>query len=225
MIFPAGTGTNGQYSVATVPDPLHFTFIVTNSARQTQNSMTIYPLTPAPLIRSGNVALQLSTWNMSYTDGNLTQTPLRSPTVFNFFFPDFRFPGALASAGLTTPEFQLTSDTSVAVQMNFMESGFLSDPNTNGLSSFSSGAIALDVCPWMTLADTSNTGIPGLVDTLNSLLTGGQLSTAARNTIVPYVANTTNFPYGTPPTDSQMRDRVRAVAHLIAISPDYIIQR
>ena len=225
VIFPAGTGTNGQYSVATVPDPLHFTFIVTNSARQTQNSMTIYPLTPAPLIRSGNVALQLSTWNMSYTDGNLTQTPLRSPTVFNFFFPDFRFPGALASAGLTTPEFQLTSDTSVAVQMNFMESGFLSDPNTNGLSSFSSGAIALDVGPWMTLADTSNTGIPGLVDTLNSLLTGGQLSTAARNTIVPYVANTTNFPYGTPPTDSQMRDRVRAVAHLIAISPDFIIQR
>jgi uncharacterized protein (DUF1800 family) len=227
VIFPTGDGTNGQYTVATVPDPLHFTFVVTNSAHQTQNSMTIYPLTPAPLIRSGTVAVQLSTWHMSYTDSSLTQTPLRSPTVFNFFFPDFRFPGALASAGLTTPEFQLTSDTAVAVQMNFMEGGFLANANTNGLSSFvgGNGAIAMDVGPWMTSAYTSNAGIPSLIDALNSLLTGGQLSAAAKNAIVAYVANTTNFPYGTPPTDSQMRDRVRAVAHLIAVSPDFIIQR
>jgi len=227
VVFPAGDGTNGQYTVATVPDPLHFTFIVTNSLRQTQNSMTIYPLTAAPLIRSGNVAVQLSTWHMNYTDGNLTQTPLRSPTVFNFFFPDFRFPGALASAGLTTPEFQLTSDTSVAVQMNFMEGGFLANANTNGLSSFTggNGAIALDVGPWMTSNYTSNAGIPGLIDALSSLLTGGPLSATTKSAIVTYVANTTNFPLSTPPTDSQMRDRVRAVAHLIAVSPDFVIQR
>ena len=227
VVFTSGTGTNGQYTVGTVPDPLHFTFTVTNKTGQTQNSMTIYPLVAPPLTRSGNVAVQLSTWHMSYTDSSLTQTPLRSPTVFNFFMPDFRFPGALASAGLTTPEFQLTSDTSVAVQMNFMQSGFLVNANTNGLSSFVSGngAIALDVSPWMTSAYTSNAGIPSLVDALSTLLTGGQLDASAKNAIVAYVANTTNFPYGTPPTDSQMRDRVRAVAHLISVSPDFIIQK
>ena len=227
VVFTPGTGSNGQYSVATVPDPLHFTFTVTNSVRQTQNSMTIYPLVAPALIRSGDVAVQLSTWHMSYTDSSLTQTPLRSPTVFNFFMPDFRFPGALASAGMTAPEFQLTSDTSVAVQMNFMQGGLLVNANTNGLTSFvsGSGAIALDVSPWMTSSYTSNGGIPSLVDALNTLLTGGQLSTAAKTAIVTYVANTTNFPYGTTPTDSQMRDRVRAVAHLIAVSPDFIIQK
>ena len=95
--------------------------------------------------------IQYSTWNMSYTDtgttSSLSQSPLRSPTVFNFFFPDYEFPGALASAGLTTPEFQLTSDTSVALQMNFLEGGILNNTgNTNGLSSFTGGdgAIVLD---------------------------------------------------------------------------------
>ena len=120
------------------------------------------------------------------TDSGLLQSPLNSPTVFNFFMPDFRFPGALASAGLTTPEFQLTSDTTVALQMNFMERGLLVNGNTNGLSSFNNGngAIALDLGPWMTPAYTSNAGIPNLVDALSSLLMGGQLSTAARNAII-----------------------------------------
>jgi uncharacterized protein (DUF1800 family) len=226
-VFGPGTGVNGQYQVATVPDPLHFTFVVTNSQSQVQNNLIIYPLAPPPLTRSGTVNVQMSTWHLSYTDSTLTQTPLRSPTVFNFFYPDYRFPGALASAGLTTPEFQLTSDTTVAVQMNFMEGGFLANANTNGLSSFvgGNGAIGLDVGAWMTQAYTSDTGIPNLVDALSTLLTGGQISAGVKNTVVAYVANTANFPYSTPPTDSQMRDRVRAVVHLLSVSPDFVIQK
>jgi hypothetical protein len=99
--------------------------------------------------------------------------------------------------------------------------------NTNGISSFvgGNGAVDLDLGPWMTTDYTSNAGIPSLVDALDSLLTGKQLSIAAKNAIVAYVANTANFPYSTPPSGSQMRDRVRAVAHLISVSPDFIIQR
>jgi hypothetical protein len=152
---------------------------------------------------------------------------LNSPTVFNFFFPGYKFPGPLTTAGLTTPEFQLTSDTTAAWQMNFLEGGVLGNGNnTNGISSFNAGggAIAIDLGPWMTTANTSNAGIPGLVDALNSLLCGGQLSASAKTYIVNYVANTTNFPYTTP-TYAQMRDRVRAVVHLIITSPDFTIQK
>jgi len=39
------------------------------------------------------------------------------------------------------------------------------------------------------------------------------------------VTNTANFTYSTPPTYTQMRDRVRAAVHLIVSSPDYIIQK
>jgi hypothetical protein len=83
----------------------------------------------------------------------------------------------------------------------------------------------MDISPYMTQAYTTTGGLPGLVDALNSLLCGGQLSALAKNQIVNYVANTTNFPYGTPPTTGQIRDRVRAVVHLITSSPDYTVQR
>jgi hypothetical protein len=224
--FTSGNATDGVYQVTAVPDAQHFVVLTTNGPSQTQNGIVVYPLAAPPLARSGNVILQQSTWHLSYTDTSLTQTPLRSPTVFNFFFPDYQFPGALASAGLTTPEFQLTSDTTVAVQMNFLEGGLLNNTsNTNGLSSFvgGNGAIALDLSPWMTPGYTSNAGIPSLVSDLSSLLTGGELSPAAQSVIANYV--TTSFTYGSPPTNTQMRDRVRAVVHHIVTSPDFTNQR
>ena len=172
------------------------------------------------------------TWSLGATDGgttsSLSQTPLRAPTVFNFFFPDYEFPGLLASAGLTTPEFQLTSDTEVVLQMNFLSGGILNNTgNTNGLSSYTSGDgdITLDIGPWMTTNYTSAAGVPGLVDSVGTLLLAGQLSTGARSNIISYVANTTNFPYSTPPTTTQMRDRVRGVVYQIINSPDFTIQK
>ena len=134
---------------------------------------------------------------------------MNSPTVFNFFFPDYKFPGALTTAGLTTPEFQLTSDTTVACQMNFLQGGVLvNNNNTNGISSFNNGggAIAIDLGPWMTPANTSNAGLPGLVDSLNSLLCGGQLSASAKTQIVNYA---TTLAYTTPTYHPDARPRSR----------------
>jgi hypothetical protein len=111
--------------------------------------------------------------------------------------------------------------------MNFFAGGLLNNgANTNGLSSFTSGngAIVLDLSPWMTAAHTSDAGIPRMVDALNTLLCAGRLSPAARDLIVSYVANNTRFPY-TEPTPGEMRNRVRAVVHLISVSPDFAIQR
>ena len=74
----------------------------------------------------------------------------------------------------------------------------------------------------MTQGYTANAGIPGLVDALNSLLCAGELTAAAKTQIVNYA---TTLGYSTPPTFTQMRDRVRAVVHLIINSPDFTIQR
>jgi len=228
-----GSVTNGSYRVARVDSPTRFTIHSTVSANRTESDSTLFPLSAAPVTRSGSVTVRYSTWNMGYTDGgnssSLSQTPLNAPTVFNFFFPDYKFQGILASAGLTTPEFQLTSDTSTILQMNFISGGiFSSSGNTNGLSSFASGngSIMLDLGPWMTQANTANAGIPALVDSLNTLLCAGQLSAAAKNIIVTYVAVTSRFPLASPvPTNSQMRDRVRAIVHLITASPEFSVQR
>jgi hypothetical protein len=227
-----GTPANGVYAINTVPDAMHLSITVTNATRNTDDGQTIYPLAPPPVNRSGSVTIAESTYNMGYTDeGNsssLAQSPLRSPTVFNFYYPSYRFPGALSAAGLTTPEFQVTSDTMVALEMNFLQGGILGNSaNTNGLCSFTggNGSIVLDLGPWMTTNNTSSNGVPGLIDSLNTLLLAGQLTGAAKSNIVRYVSNKTNFPYSTPPTDAQMRDRVKAVVHLMVTSPDFTIQK
>ncbi len=237
LFSQASSPPDALYQILSVPDATHYNVIVvSNNYSTTQNGLTTYPLVAPPLARFGNALVQWSTWKMDATDTgssvSLLQTPLSAPTVFNFYFPDYKFPGQLASAGLTTPEFQLTSDTSVALQMNFLESGILTNssslnPNTNGLTSFNNGtgAIMLDLSPWQTTNYTSAAGVSSLVDSLNTLLLAGQLSNGARTNIIKYVTNTVNFPYSTPPTAVQIRDRVRAVVHQLIVSPDFTIQK
>ncbi len=229
VVFGTVKPDDGVYQVVTVPDATHFTLISAYSTNQTDNGFSVYPLVPPPLNRHGDVIIQWNTWNLGYTDSgttfNLSQSPLSPPTVFNFFFPSYQFPGALSSAGITTPEFQLTSDTSVALQLNFLEGGILGNTsNTNGLSSFNNGggAIVLDLGPWVSTNFTSTANLPALVDSMNSLLVAGQLSPAAKTNILNYVST---LSYSTPPTPTQMRDRVRAVVHLITASPDFTIQK
>jgi hypothetical protein len=116
----------------------------------------------------------------------------------------------------------------VALQMNFLEGGILvNNANTNGLSSFNNGggAIVLDLSPWMSTNYTASANVPALVDSMNTLLVSGQLSAAAKSNIVNYVTNVVNFPFSSPPKQTEMRDRTRAVIHLITASPDFTIQK
>ena len=122
---------------------------------------------------------------MNTTDNDLNQTPLQSPTVFNFFLPDYQFPGILANAGLITPEFQLTSETSVIRQANFIYDGLYNDTlGQSGLESFRSGArgaIMVDLRPWM---GAGPGGIPWVHDSnLTALI--DELSTQLHPAAIP----------------------------------------
>lgn len=179
--------------------------------------------------RSGTVAVTYSDWNMDQTGTDLNQTPLRSPTVFNFFLPDYQFPGILSNAGLITPEFELTAETSVIRQANFIYSGlFTTALGVAGLESFKGGGrdIIVDLRPWMGngpggLPWVHNNNLNALIDELNTRLMGGQLPPSAKTLIRNYVATQAY----TTPTTNQLRDRVRSVVHLIVSSPDFTIQK
>jgi Ubiquitin-activating enzyme E1 FCCH domain len=135
------------------------------------------------------VALTFSDWGINDTDNDLSQTPMRSPTVFNFYEPDYRYPGSLAQAGLITPEFQITSDTTVIRQANFIYNGIFNDLHgIRGLSSFNNGGrdIALDFRPWMGegpggLPWLHNNNLGAFVDKMNLLLMAGQLPSTGTN--------------------------------------------
>ncbi|GIX33777.1 MAG: hypothetical protein KatS3mg125_1733 [Lysobacterales bacterium] len=47
------------------------------------------------------------------------QAVLRSPTVFNFFLPDYALPGEIAQSGLVAPEFQIATDPYIIRMHNF----------------------------------------------------------------------------------------------------------
>ncbi|MEM0898182.1 MAG: DUF1800 family protein, partial [Verrucomicrobiota bacterium] len=48
----------------------------------------------------------------------LGQTPLKAPTVFNWFLPDYQPGGLIASFGLFAPEFQIATESSVFQNIN-----------------------------------------------------------------------------------------------------------
>lgn len=61
-------------------------------------------------------------YDTSRSDTGLGQSPLRSPSVFNFFRPGFvPAHSAIAAAGLVAPEFQLQNETSAAGYINFLQ--------------------------------------------------------------------------------------------------------
>ena len=107
--------------------------------------------------------------------------------------------------------------------MNFLEGSILSGNNTNGLSSFLnsssvSGGINLDIGPWMTPGYTSTaSNLSNLVDSLSSILCGGQVSGYSKGQIVNFALTLAG--------SNQARDRARAVVHLILNSPEFTIQK
>lgn len=199
-------------TVDTVVDGNTWTFLAPSAGTNLGTSQGVdqvyqFPLKSLPLTRTGTVGSRPSTFRMDNTDTDLGQSPLNSPTVFNFFLPDFKFPGALASQGLTTPEFQDTAETTVVRQSNFIYNGlFNPSGNTNGISSFKGGghALVLDYSPWMaapsltdlglglpalnTVAWTNNQNLDTLISHLSTLLLAGQMPAQARTIIRNFVA-------------------------------------
>ncbi len=192
------------------------------------------------LSRSGTAISGYSDWNVGETDTALGQTPMRSPTVFNYFQPDYRHPGLLATSGLVTPEFQISSETNVIRQTNFLFGGIYSSSNsltagyTNGFTSFRDGGhdLTMDFSPWMgartvgTDYCTNTANLRPLILELSNILMAGRMSTAMEDKIYTFVSNTTNIAYSsTVPTEAERRNRLRSIIYLIAVSPEFAIQR
>jgi uncharacterized protein (DUF1800 family) len=87
-----------------------------------------------PLIRIANILRPLHTfsnsgkWKIGSTNNSLNETILRSPTVFNFFSPDYAAPGPILAAGDVSPEFGIIYATTISNSQNMIYTGIYS-PN------------------------------------------------------------------------------------------------
>ena len=138
----------------------------------------------------------------------LGQSPLRSPSVFNFFRPGYVPPGGeLAANGITAPEFQLVNESTVAGYLNFMQGAV-----TNGLAS---GDIVPDYAAALALAGDAT----ALVRHLNLRLAGNGLAESTASTLASAVGSIAAT------SDANRLSRVRAAVLLVMAAPEYLVQR
>jgi uncharacterized protein (DUF1800 family) len=145
----------------------------------------------------------------------LAQSPMSSPSVFNFYRPGYVPPNTLVGAeGLVAPEFQITTETSVAGYLNFMR----------GVVQLGVGGTvnnARDIQPNYSAEIALAHDPDALIDRINLLLTTSPLSQASRLKVRNAVAS---VPIGTTNPDNDRRNRVYLAIYLLMASPEYILQ-
>src|SRR6185503_17191283 len=137
------------------------------------------------------------------SEWGLNQAPLQAPTVFNFFEPSYAQPGAIAGAGLVSPEMQITNETSVFGTANYLHAvlfeGYADDDTE----------ITLD---WSELTNVVSDAV--LLDRVDMLLYAGRMSAATRATFAAMLAD--------PDFPSERLERAQTLVWVAALSPEYV---
>jgi uncharacterized protein (DUF1800 family) len=145
----------------------------------------------------------------------LGQTPMYSPSVFNFFRPGYIPPNSrIGTAGLVSPESQITNETSIAGYLNYMR-GVI----TSGVGTATGGVRDIQADYGVELALAANPD--ALIDRVALLLVAGNLSASTRATIRAAVASVN---IGTSNPAADQRNRVNLAIFLTMASPEYIFQ-
>ena len=156
--------------------------------------------------RAFGVTSPSGTWAIGDTSSTTTRlgmSPGRSGSVFNFFRPGYAPPStAISAAGLVAPEFQITNEQTVIAYVNYMYALVL-----NG-----TGDVKADYAAILTKAADSQ----ALVDEINLVLAGGQLSAATLAAIKAAVDS-----IATTATNAA-QNRVNSAILLTLASPDYL---
>jgi uncharacterized protein (DUF1800 family) len=136
----------------------------------------------------------------------INQVPLGAPTVFNFFEPTYAQPGPIASAGLVSPELQITDETSVFGTANYLHHVLFTGYADEGAD------ITLD---WSQL--TTLTGDAQLLDRVTLLFYGGRLSPETRTILAQALAD--------PDFPDDPVERVQTLVWLVSLSPEFVAAR
>ncbi|TXI94435.1 MAG: DUF1800 family protein [Burkholderiaceae bacterium] len=146
---------------------------------------------------------------------SLSQTPMRSPTVFNFYRPGYVPPNSeIANAKLVSPEMQIVAEPSVVGYLNFMR-----DIIPNGVGS--SRDVKADYTNLIALATTPEQ----MIDQINLLLMANQMTSNLRAQILAAVNSVTIPTTNTTNIDNAKKNRVYLAIYLTMASPEYLVQK
>ncbi|WP_205967486.1 DUF1800 domain-containing protein [Aquisalinus luteolus] len=148
-------------------------------------------------------------FNTSRSDNALGQSPLRSPSVFNYFRPGYVPPQTeMARADATMPEFQLHNETSTAGYINFL----------HWTIRWGAPQMRPTYAPLLPIAHDTEV----LVDWLNLHLAAGQLSDQTCAVIGTALASKG---VTEDSSDDEKKDLLASACLLVMASPEYLIQK
>jgi len=226
--FNTGSYVSGQYAVGTGQ---RGDLRATVAAVLLDTEARTAPAAGAPAVgKTREPILRLAHWMRSFnarsasgvfllgtTDDPATQlgqSPMRSPTVFNFYRPGYVPPNSgIATNGLVAPELQIVNEISVVGYSNFMRNAV-----ANGTGSNSPADVQPDYSAEMAIADDAN----ALVDRVSLRLTPGSMSAGTR-TLVVNAVNSITMP-ATSQTTARL-NRARLAVLFTLSSPDYLVQK
>jgi uncharacterized protein (DUF1800 family) len=164
--------------------------------------------------RTGNFLIPSTSGNTS-----LSQSPLSSPSVFNFWRPGFTPPATtqLGQRSLVAPEFQIVDEVTAASYINSLRDWINSGVGDNR-------DVRTSYAAEFAMADNGQ----ALIDRMNRLLFYGQMSSTLQSRVLAGV-NAINIPASNGSNqeqiDSAKMNRVKTAIFFSMISPEYLIQR
>ena len=149
---------------------------------------------------------------------NIGQTPLRSPSVFNFYRPTYTPPNtSLSAAKMVAPEMQITGEPSVSGYLTYMQTTVAYGAGRN-----------YDIQPNYVTEVSLAPKPADLLDRVSLLLMGGGMSTTLRNQILTAL-NAISVPESNGSNaltiDNARKNRVYMAVLLTMASPEYLAQR
>ncbi|RUL78916.1 DUF1800 domain-containing protein [Dyella choica] len=163
---------------------------------------------------NGRVDTPYPEWESTYG-----QAPLRSPSVFNFFKPDFQQPGELRTRGLYGPEFQIHTATAAVTIPNDIFHRIFCDYTTSTSCYTSSGPNTMSIYADRDAA-LALSNPAGLIDAYNLVFMSGQMSPFMHDTLLNRLNALTDNSAG-----DLGRQRVLHALYLIINSPEYSVQK
>ncbi|HEX4482098.1 MAG TPA: DUF1800 family protein [Rudaea sp.] len=154
---------------------------------------------------------------------NFGENPLESPTVFNFFSPDFQQPGTLSDNNLYSPEFEITNASTTYTGANtyfgftaqgyqgFLTGNPLAPPTDRPLIDLSS----------LTQNATTDTqvNVPNMVSTINTSMLYGTMSAAMNTSLSNMLTQLKSGGTGGP------TEMAWSAIYVTMLSPEYATQR
>jgi uncharacterized protein (DUF1800 family) len=178
-------------------------------------------------MRAFNATSQSGDYLMFSTSAStsLAQSPLSSPSVFNFWRPGFTPPSTteLGSRSLLAPEFQSVDEVTTAGWVNSIQSWV-----DQGVGNTPPGGSGRDIRSTYASEIAVADNPAALADRVNLLLLNGQMSTALRGRIEAAITAVTipaSNGSNQAAIDTARLNRAKTAIFLSLVSPEYLVQR